>query len=207
MRCGRQGPRLRHGLVGRHEGQDLDAKSTATHSWAAESAQGEGIASAWRQQKLTGLRCFCLVFTRNTLDRADMACRTNRTGRSPAGLSPGTRTPLKHDGNTYSPDLICKECGGAVSRMHAQAFRAPPLHLTYASSPARVSASNGRWSERAREGHAHRHRQRPLFCEVLVYGFRHSRPCLDTCALLCTNDSRGALLCMSLCSVKKKAMC
>ena len=104
-----------------------------------------------------------------------MACRTNRTGRSPAGLSPGTRTPLKHDGDTYSPDLICKECGGAVSRMHAQAFRAPPLHLTYASSPARASASNGRWSERAREGrHAHRHRQWPLFCEVLVYGFRHT---------------------------------
>ena len=29
---------------------------------------------------------------------------------------------LKHDGDTYALDLICKECGGAVSRMHAQAF-------------------------------------------------------------------------------------
>ena len=78
-------------------------------------------------------------------------------------MSPGTRTPLKHDGDTYSPDLICKECGGAVSRMHAQAFRAPPPHWTYASSPVRAE---GR--------HAHRHRQWPLFCEVLVYGFRHT---------------------------------
>ena len=50
-------------------------------------------------------------------------------GGAPAGLRPGPRAPLytivitlKHDGDTYALDLICKECGGAVSRMHAQAF-------------------------------------------------------------------------------------
>ena len=55
-------------------------------------------------------------------------------GGTHAGLSPGPRAPLytivitlKHDGDTYALDLICKECGGAVSRMHAQAFSAPLL--------------------------------------------------------------------------------
>ena len=95
---------------------------------------------------------FALDFTRQTLghlDEMEIKCNvsslflafsprnklreraklTVSEGGAPAGLRPGPRAPLytivitlKHDGDTYALDLICKECGGAVSRMHAQAF-------------------------------------------------------------------------------------